>query len=248
MLVDCYARGNQSRMKKPSANEDSKPPNLFNKQQDYDYFLEIYQRWKDKQGRKQYIIQQERTSKLSVRQNESFSSISSAKSSQRIPKRNSGFFASRASSSNMNFASEGTNSPSGMERSKNKDKQGSHFGPGGQDLAVSDSSNDSSEVTFSDEGVDKISIGDAANDTMNQDDSIANAAFPLNQDLSGEISTHEEMKSESVSDAKKGSRSSKSKITHQRKKSKHIDLEALLPGEENENFGRLRSRSSNNEL
>ena len=52
MLVDCYARGNQSRMKKPSANEDAKPPNLFNKQQDYDYFLEIYQRWKDKQGRK----------------------------------------------------------------------------------------------------------------------------------------------------------------------------------------------------
>ena len=81
MLVDCFARGNQARMKKPSVNEDAKPPNLFSKQQDYEYFLEIYQRWKDKQGRKQHIIQQERTSKLNIRQNDSFSSISSAKSS-----------------------------------------------------------------------------------------------------------------------------------------------------------------------
>lgn len=49
LLIDCYSQREMPRKTQP---EEVKPPNLFSKESDYEFFLDIYARWKAKSLRK----------------------------------------------------------------------------------------------------------------------------------------------------------------------------------------------------
>ena len=82
LVVDCYSHKYALSAHKPGGggglNRDPhQPPNLFNTEQEYGHFCEIYSRWKERSMRNRNIIQADMT-KFKVRQNDSFSSFSSA--------------------------------------------------------------------------------------------------------------------------------------------------------------------------
>lgn len=192
MVADCYQR-RQITQKMNSNAEDSKLPNFFGaKLSDYEYFQDIYVRWKEKRGRKKHIIMQqaETKPKTLLRQNDSYSSLHSAKSGQGIGKKRSGFFASNAHESPRNTGNDtsfnnenSVKTPDRVRPWPNRLMQTSTFGADPKEELVSDSDesdSSESEVTFDDD-VDKITI---------EEDNLLNR--PSNEDAPSDGSQSQE--------------------------------------------------------
>lgn len=79
MLLDCYAK-RSIQTDRRTLQDPTKPPNVFANPDDYDYFLSIYARWREKSLRKQQQIAQVTTAPqtMKIQKNASFSSFSSA--------------------------------------------------------------------------------------------------------------------------------------------------------------------------
>ena len=101
LIIDCYS-GRQARVIRKGQEED-KPVNIFTKESDYEYFVEIYQKWKERRERTGGVLEPTENLKASkLRNNDSFSSISSmGQHNAVIPKNRSGFFNRNSSTLDM---------------------------------------------------------------------------------------------------------------------------------------------------